>query len=354
MTRPDIQSPRQPWGSTGRHSLFTDPERLLEESEIDEASLVARGEGAPAGSVEQMQAQKLLARRGGTRGAAILRSIVANPGGDEAVRATGASILAEAEGAQSQLTQLLDVRDELVLLKVLRGLAQVGDPDAFWALARIPERRSPFIDRELRFARALIAYRNDLRNDPLATVEIPDERLPSGEGLEVAARSLDPTELEERLNRVEGSLYGIEVSSEFGFELQAGRARWLALVEKNLAEQTYRNTGERKCLLALLARWMSETDTYSVQYIVLTTPVSDDDIRVFVLRSDGELVHAGRGSLNEGVLNFSLSSLEREGVAPAMISGGLGAAEIDLRDVFISAKGGAKRLAPPAGPPPRA
>jgi len=71
----------------------------------------------------------------------------------------------------------------------------------------------------------------------------------------------------------------------------AGRAKWILLLNKKYSEGKHANTlGKQKLIIGLLSRWVKETGTYAVQYIVMSNP-QDDSIAIMVVRTDGEVFY---------------------------------------------------------------
>jgi hypothetical protein len=337
--------------SPARHAMIQDPRRTLEPAEIERVGRVVLGEVRQASRADRVAALHLLARRGGPTAAEVISKVLGERSEDPALRSAAASALALAPSRQAERALLggLRVQEEIVLLKTLRSLAAVGGQDAFTALQQLPESDSRFVRNQTLFARALIAYRLDLPVDPLESVE-GTEGGPEAEEerLELRVRRADTDRIRQEMDRFEGTLFGVEVAPDIGFDVAAGRAEWLVLLERDAVKEGIRQAlVDRKWVLALMARRARVTGTYSVEYVVLTRPVDDEGMRIVVLRTDGEVLHAGAGRSRDGVLDFTVTHLERPGAAPMKVTGSVGPEGVEFEVSLLTARRREKRQAQP-------
>jgi len=310
----------------------------LNKQDFENIRGIAVGEITEAGRGDRIKALQIVAYFGSQRDSEILEKIIGNDSEDISLRTAAAVNMAylTSKPAEKSLIKHLKVQDNLIRSKVIKSLGMIGGPNAYEALLKIDNDQANFVKKQLTFAKALIAYRHNLDGDPLPYVEGVDrDQRSADEILKLSVKKVGIRKIRTAMERFEGSTYGIELAKTSGFEVTAGKARWLLFINELLADQgIFKSISDHKMITGLLSRWIRETNTYNAQYVVLTKPVEDKKVQILVIRSDGEIFYSGEATVKEKSLSFLISDIKRPGTAPTRVRGKLTVRGIEL-DISI-------------------
>jgi len=299
----------------------------LKKQDFEEIRGIATGEAAGISRGDRIKAFHIVARLGSQEDIEMLGKIIGRDGEDVDLRAAAAVNLAYSRPdiAEKELMKHLDVPDNLIRSKVIKSLGMIGGPDAYEALLRLENVQADFVQKQLIFARALLAYRHNLDADPLPFLEGAEREQRSGDKLlKLTVKKVGSKKVGAARERFEGSAYGIELSKSAGFEVSVGRARWMMFINQHTAKEgIVKSINSRKMVMGLLSRWMRETDTYDAQYVVLTKPTEDSQVQIMVIRSDGEMFYSGKATVGGKTMTFMISDIDRPGTAPTRVKGKL-------------------------------
>lgn len=256
----------------------------------------------------------------------ILSNVVADSSEKMKNRLCAATQLARVvpESAEPELIKRIDVEETTLKTQVIKSLGCIGGTAALTALDAVPDNLAPFAKKQLVFSKALISYRHNLDRDDLPFVE-GAVRTPGEEDqlIDLSLRRLGKSSVEPLIPRLSGSNYGLELSDNLGFELDAGKAHWVLFMNKQLQDDgLFSSFTQRKFITGLLSLHEPRTDTYSPQYVVLSNP-KGEEIEISVVRTDGEVFYTGKADLSGGILNFRMFDVDREGTAPTNVRGRL-------------------------------
>lgn len=232
--------------------------------------------------------------------------------------------------AQGQLVKNLGSKDRHVRLAVVQSLGTFGDRDALLALRKLRPSKGTAVDRQLAFAKSLIAHRLGSSSDRLP-FRLGAKR-ESGAADDMVSLKLRP-KLKKTVRKdrelLRGSTYGVELGDR-GFGLRAGRASWTVFLNREIEQLGgFGQLFDRPWITALLARWDFQIRLSSVQYIVLTDP-APKSTEIAVVRTDGELFYSGRLTRKAGLLRFDIRDIDRPGTAPTNVSGRVTARGVEL------------------------
>lgn len=330
-----------------QHS-YRDSIEKLTPSDRKKIRRIASGEIAEVNRGDRVRAFRAVADLGSRRDAGILSAVVADRGEESTVRAAAAANLGffSPKIAEAELIGRLSVKDHLVRCRVIRSLGMIGGGEAYRALEKLGRVRTEFIAKQLTFAKALIAYRHNLDAEPMRFVEgAARRRGAKDELLQLTVKPVRARTVGAAMKRFEGSRYGIELAETTGFEVAAGKAKWMLFINKDPAEKgIVKAIGRRKLIMGLLSHWMEEGESYDTQYVVLTRPAGGNDVEIMVVRSDGELFYSGRATVDKSILSFLVSDIKRAGTAPTKVRGKLTARGIELELTLPVAVRKGKRL----------
>jgi hypothetical protein len=253
---------------------------------------------------------------------------------DRAVAAASLRLIPTDE-ARDGLLRSLAGAEPIVRIEAIKSLGIIGDEATLAALNEVGPGANAAEERQLTFARALIAHRLGRESDDLPFRRGVARRASSKDDLiPLSLRPIRPQTISAERARLQGSDFAIPLSERVGFKLHAGKARWTVFVNAEISEgggvfARSSRIFERPWISALLARHDEQTKSSAVQYVVLSDP-DDDAARIMVVRTDGELVYSGELSRPRGLLSFVVRDIARRGTAPTNIKGHLTSRGVEL------------------------
>lgn len=321
---------------SAKHYISRQTVNELKSNDIETFRQIAAGAVAGISRGDRLKALQVVSQLGSPQDCGILGQVIGKEKEDISLRAAAAVNMAylKPELAENDLIRYLEVQDDLVRSKVIKSLGMIGGTGAYKALSELENVQIDFVQKQLTFARALIAYRHNLDADPLPFIEGAErQRGLQDELLQLTVKPIRTPKIVAAMKRFEGSTYGIELSESTGFEVIVGKAKWMLFINKRSAEEgIIKSINSRKMIMGLLSRWIRETDTYNVQYVVLTKPTEDNQVQIMVVRSDGELFYSGKATVKGNIMSFMISDIKRPGTAPTKVRGKLtlGGIELDV------------------------
>lgn len=296
---------------------------------------IASGEVPGMGRGERIKAMRLLASIGSHHDCGRLGKIVKSKKEDSDIRAAAAIYLGNfaPKTAEPELITQLKAGDELIIAKVAKSLGNIGGPTAYRALSRIKTKPGSYLERQVTFAKALIAYRLDMDDDPMPFVKGIGRRPNAKDKAHpLTIKRAQARSIQTALKKLEGGLYGMAPASRVGFAVNAGKAKWMMFVnqhsERSGISQSMR---KRKLILGVMARWIEETKTYDAQYAVLTKPLGSKGAQIMVIRSDGTVMYSGKATAKGESLSFAVTDTKRPGTSKTKVSGEFTQKGIDIQ-----------------------
>jgi len=331
-----------------KHPLTSEFLSKLESKDLKIIRAISLGEIPKISRNERINALAAIARLGGKKEGEILGQILSDHNEDTDIRAVAAVNLSflPTEFAEPVLLKNLDVDDDMLQFKVIKSLGRIGGENSLRELDKISDFKIEFVQKQFTFAKALISYRLGLERDDLPFVKGTDRKPGKKEDLiKLTMKQLKSEDITKSLDLLEDSTFGIDLDKNFGFELNAGRAKWNLLLNSDCVKKDILlSISEQRALIGLLGRYIEETGTYSVQYVVLTTP-HNTSIDIMVVRTDGEVFYSGRANIENDIMNFSISDIERPGTAPTKVTGELTEKGIKFKVVIPYGRRRNKRIA---------
>lgn len=270
----------------------------------------------------------------------ILSGLVVNEWEDQKIRATAAIALRRIPTSEDALVRALSVPDPILLQRVVQSLGAVGGPKSLRQLERLSVEGAPSLGQQIVFAKELIAARagidEEYRVDPRGVTRKPgkDDKV-----LPMTMKKLRRKTVESQLSKLVDTRYGIDIGS-WAFGVTAGNANWTLFMNEQLQEAGgFGALFERPWLVGILPRWDHQTNTGSVQHLILSRP-SGRTANVRVIRTDGEVVYTGPVKRVRDLLSFSIRDVARRGTAPTNVHGRLTATglEIEMASPFAQRK----------------
>lgn len=296
-----------------KHRVSVEVVRRLSADDLQRLEASVRGEADR--SIRPRAMDVLVAARG-AGAMRVLADVLDDGDEDVTVRASAAFQLGRTgpSGEDALVSAVGTARDPVILIAAASALGKVGSGTALDALADLTDRDDP-VGRQARLAAALIAIRGQREgfSPPGAGVEplpLPDEkRVP------LAQRALRDDEARAAFEDLRQDAYGVDLAQERAFRLDCGPGRFLVALDREPV-----STG-RPTLAGLVARRSEEDGTFSVSWLVLSSPAKDGSLQIGVYRPSGHQVLAGSARVADRESTFELHSVRGRGNLPVEVTG---------------------------------
>jgi hypothetical protein len=246
------------------------------------------------------------------------------------------------------------MRDQRVLTAIMKGLGRIGDQGALPAIIRVAN-SSGGAASQAAFAAGLISHRfglvgNDLRI-PVASEYLSPPRDTTSQ-IQIAAPS--ETEIEVYSQSLVSQPFGIQYDFNHLYQLQCGRNRlMLAFNQEFTNSDAIQALQVRKTLLGVIATRNEETASYSMAYLLLTSPAQANIPNLLIHRSTGELIFSGTAQVKGSSAEFSIRSISRPGAFSVDITGSFEAGRLQLNTAQSGTIAQQRRRPSTTSPQPR-
>jgi hypothetical protein len=216
------------------------------------------------------------------------------------------------------------VRDERVLSSVLNALACIGDESALDAILKVRERAEGLAASQAEFAASLIVHRLGLNGPDYPPPEIGDHlELKRHCARPIRVSKADEAEVELCLSSLASQPFGIEFAENSMLHARCGRNTWMIVLNKEFSDKTSVVTlAKRKGFFGVVAIRDEQSRSYSVAYLILTSPAKhDQSIDVLIYRISGQLCFTGIAQVAGNGAEFSILALQRPGAVAVKIDG---------------------------------
>lgn len=251
--------------------------------------------------------------------------------------------------AVSILEQNLRIEDELVLGRVLRSLAGIGDAESLRRIGEIRARLHGWVAEEAEWAVRLLAHRHGV-----AGHEVPMPR--EEEYLELGGRASRDLGIREATagekvalrKAIELEPLGLSVAWDHVYHLHCGPRTMLLVLNSQVIEGGTRRHEVRSCALAgIIGHWRHHDGAFAPRYFMLTCEApSADGLNVTLWNTNGRLVLAGfAGAVAGGDLGFAIRSVGRFGAQRVDVAGTLARGRIDPSRMRVGTRVTARKVA---------
>jgi hypothetical protein len=281
-----------------------------------------------------------------------LQAVLENNNESSALRYLAAINLARANIADAQdilINNITQIDDERVLYGIVKALGQLGDSRAISALLNIKNTKKGFVSSKANFAVALISYRFGLEGNELSIPTEEEYLKMSGDTQPIKISKASREEINKCVDFISDRQFGIQLAQEPVYEVITGRDTHMVLLNKQYTDlENAKQLLQRKSMLGIIAYKSEEDKSYSVRYLVLTSPAtqSNGNIDVIITSPDGNIMFGGMLSIGDNNIKFSIRSTTQLGGFPLLIEGNLIDREFRLISAEFSTSGGISKQAP--------
>jgi hypothetical protein len=235
--------------------------------------------------------------------------------------------------AMKILVQNSNVYNERVLASVMSALGRIGDESTLDLIIEVKKRGQGLAAAQAEFAAKLIVHRLGLteRNYTEAKGEYPlGLDLPCARPFRVSRP--DDADAERCVWSLGSQPFGIELDEHSMYQARCGKNTWMVALNRDFSDAAgFEALTARKGILGVVALRGERTNSYSVTYLVLTSPDNQrQEMDVLLYRPHGELCFRGTARVTRHVAQFSLFALPQPGAVAVKIAGTLENGELKI------------------------
>jgi hypothetical protein len=241
--------------------------------------------------------------------------------------------------AMEILVKNSQVRDERVLAGVMKALGCIGNKSALDVISTAKKRAKGLAAMQIEFAETLIAHRESLEGYELAAPETADYlELDLHCARPFRITHADDTDAEMCLRSIAVEQFGIEFSEHPMYQIRCGRNTWMILLNRDFGyKNSIKTVGKRKAFFGVVAIRSEETRLYSVAYLILTSPVKDEDVvSILIYRTNGKLTFSGTTRVVGNCAEFSILARPRPGAFAVKIEGTFEDGRLDIKTALAA------------------
>lgn len=279
-----------------------------------------------------------------------LQAVLENNNESSTLRYIAAINLARTNIADAQdilINYITQIDDERVLYGIVKALGQIGDSRAILPLLNIKTTKKGFVSSKANFAVALISYRFGIEGNELSIPTEEEYLKVSGNSQPIMISKSSLQEIKKDVNFISDRQFGIQLAQEPVYEIITGRDTHMILLNKQYADlENAKQLLQHKSMLGIIAYKSEEDKSYSVRYLILTSPATQTkgNIDVVITSSDGNIMFGGMLSIGDNNIKFSIRSTSQPGGFPLLIEGDLMERELRMASAEFSTSGGISKL----------
>ena len=246
------------------------------------------------------------------------------------------------------------VRNERVLTGVMRALGRIGNASTLEAIETARTHATGAAATQAAFAARLIAHRAGVEEPEARAAEATD---PPEHDLQCARpfRILraDNEDAERCLRSLGAQPFGIEFSEHPMYRVVCGRNNWMILFNREYSHAgTVETLRKRKGFVGVVALRSEATRLYSVAYLILSSPISDEDekVSIQIYRPNGKLTLRGTAEVVEDWVRFSIRAVSQPGAIAVKIEGTFADGRLNLTTALATTSIQTKKRVPPEDP----
>lgn len=227
---------------------------------------------------------------------------------------------------QDILIKNVRIDDERVLAGVVEALGRVGDSRAIPALLDTKNSKKGSVSSKANFAVALISHRFGLQGNELPIPTEQEYLKMSKDTKPVKISHASREEINKCINCISDRQFGIQLSQEQAHQVIIGKDIHLVFLNKQYADiENVKQLLQRKSILGIIVYKSEEHESYSVEYLILSSPTtqSGGNIDVIIASPNGDIMFGGMLNIRDDNIKFSLRSTSQPGGFPLIIEGNL-------------------------------
>lgn len=255
--------------------------------------------------------------------------------------------------ATAILVENSHVCDEHVLAGVMKALGRIGDESALEAISEVNRRTNGPAATQAEFAATLIAHRLGLKEcgstGPHARNHL-DVDLHCARPFRINRADHADTEL--CLRSLADQPFGIEFSERSTYQVRCGRNASMILFNRDFVDESgVDGLASRKAFLGVVANRSEESRSYSIEYLILTSPIKQKNgVDILLHRTNGKLAFGGSGQVSGNCLAFSIAAVSQAGAFGVKIEGTFADGRLSMESALAERSIQVKKRVPAADP----
>jgi len=289
--------------------------------QLDELRAAAFGESAV---LSRQLALALLGRKRYPKKADDFGRLLASENEEPRLRIMAATELGRmgTQPAIEQLAAALNTKEQRVLQSVVEATAAAGGAESLSRVRVLRRRKLKSLAEAAEWGSELLALRSGERTRPLTP---PAERsmmsIDEKRADPVKPRKLADDAAETIVSEVAAGSLKLDLSSQSAVRARCGTRDFALLFTRSFLEDMPAALGRRTIALAVAELHQTEHRSWDVRYLVVAQP-SRGGIELHALTRSGQLAFFGHATIDDdGLVEFSLRTVDKPGAAPVVISG---------------------------------
>jgi hypothetical protein len=217
------------------------------------------------------------------------------------------------------------IADEQVLTAIMKSLGRIGDERSLDSILDVRRRTTGFVESQAEFAAALISYRLNLPGNDLPDPAHLDYLTIPSDFQEIEILAVTDEEIRLCLQSLKNEPFGIQFAENHAYQVRYGQSIGMVLFNQHLINHEDGNMLlKRKLLLGVFAAKIQEHGSYSVAYLIFTSPAGEGrKLNIVMTSPDGKLVLGGTAELEGNYTKFLIRSVSQLGMFPVVIEGNI-------------------------------
>jgi hypothetical protein len=270
-----------------------------------------------------------------------LKLLLENKNEPSTIRYLAASGLGRMNTAEARIILAENIQnevDERVAGSILTALGRIGDANSLSSILNVKGRLTGSALSRAEFAASLISYRLGLEGNNLPLPSGQDYLAIPDDAQQMIVSEADDKEIKLCIESLIYEPFGIEIAKKPAYQINYDKGVGIVLFNRETASQEGVNLIlERKTFLGLFADKMEESGSYSVSYLIFTSPGGpSNQIDIVITNPAGVLVCGGTAKIEPNKIEFSIRSVSQLGIFPLIIEGLFRDGELEITTAKFS------------------
>lgn len=239
--------------------------------------------------------------------------------------ATGLGRIADSAAKVILNQSIASEPDEQVLTAIATALGRIGDEYSLNLITQAKQRiNADFAASRAQFAISLISYRLGLEGNDIPFPNEEDFLNTPTDAFQMQISEATEEEIKICKLSLITEPFGIELADRPALQIKYDMGVGMALLNRDIVgEQGVQLLSQRKALVGLFADKTEEYGTYSVSYLIFSSPNQrSGEINLIVTRPNGILVSAGKARIIQPEnIEFSIRAVSQLGVFAMVVEG---------------------------------
>jgi hypothetical protein len=220
----------------------------------------------------------------------------------------------------------------------MKSLGRIGDERSLDVISDVKRRTTGFVASQAEFAAVLISYRLNLKGNDLPDPAQLDYLTIPSDFQQMEISTARDEEIRMCLQSLNNEPFGIRLAEKPAYQVRYGSSIGMVLFNQDLISHENGNMLiERKLFFGIFADKIQEHESYSVAYLILTSPAEQPKkVNIVITRPDGKIVLGGTAELQVNNSKFSIRSISQLGMFPVLVEGSIRDNKLEITSAQFS------------------